>query len=252
MNLKKNIINLVKYPLLSIKLFIKILKDIFLKKVVEKNSKNFFENNNMIKYFISGAEKEVCPDYIDLKNLYGLIRERKPKCVVEFGSGFSTIAITLALKENKLKDNVSGRLFSVDGNEDWIKNTEKKINSELKKFVKFHYSKPIIARYNGQIVSLHDNLPDVSPNFIYLDGPSPLDVVGEKHGLSFKSNSRRIVAADPLLYESTAPADFFILVDRRYTNSNFLEKNLIYDYKVVKKIHFGGFVTFEKKYQPYP
>ena len=46
--------------------------------------------------------------------------------------------------------------------------------------------------------------------------------------------------------------NFFIFTDRRYTNSNFLEKNLKYNYKIKKNITSGGCITFEKKYQPYP
>tara|TARA_B110000037_G_C17012322_1_gene461841 strand:+ start:195 stop:995 length:801 start_codon:yes stop_codon:yes gene_type:complete len=266
MNIKKNITNFLRYPFLSSKLLVKIFKDIFFKKIIKNNSKKFFDKKDLLQYFISGEEKEIHPDYTDLKNIYELIIKRKPKCIVEFGSGFSTIAICLALKENELKNKISGRLFSVDGNEDWIKNTENKIANDLKKYVQFHYSKASISSHNGQIVSYHNNLPNVSPNFIYLDGPSPLDVGGNINGISFqskninnndssvfyKNNSRRIVSADPLLYESTAPSDFFILVDRRYTNTNFLEKNLVFDYTVKKDISLGGVVSFEKKYQPYP
>ena len=179
--------------------------------------------------------------------------------------------MALALKENESKNNILGKLFSVDGNKEWIENTKSKISKDLKKYVQFHFSKATIAKHNGSIVSFHESLPNVSPNLIYLDGPSPLDVGGNIHGLSFQSkpikkdddpneevfynynnNSRRIIAADPLLYESTAPADFFIFIDRRYTNANFLEKNLIYSYKIKKDISFGGVITFEKKYQPYP
>ena len=52
---------------------------------------------------------------------------------------------------------------------------------------------------------------------------------------------RRIVAADILLYESSAPADFFILADRRYVNCNFLVNNLKYSYKVKRNIAYGKF-----------
>tara|TARA_B110000008_G_C16797947_1_gene495428 strand:+ start:32 stop:808 length:777 start_codon:yes stop_codon:yes gene_type:complete len=258
MNIQKNLKNLIKHPYLSLKLINKSIINFIFENLAKKKAKNFFENKNFIKYFIKGHENEIISDFIDLKNLYSLIRKRKPKCVIEFGSGFSTIAICLALKDNQTEDNILGRLFSIDGNQEWIKNTENKVDDDLKKFVTFHYSKSKITNYNGQIASLHESLPDVSPNFIYLDGPSPLDVGGDINGISFNSknletqNIRRIVAADVLLYESTAPADFFVLLDRRYTNANFLEKNLIYKYNVRKKLYFGGFVSFEKKYQPYP
>ena len=244
-------------PIKTYDLFIKIFIDKFFYKYKFHKSKNFFVKNNFFKYFKEENINEISADFIDLKKIYDLIVERKPKQVLEFGSGFSTIAICVALKNNFEKFGVDGRLYSVDANQKWILNTEKKISSELKKFVKFHYSDAEIKIINNQIVSLHKNLPDISPNFIYLDGPSPLDVRGSINGLSFSNLSinklpRRIVAADILYYESSAPSDFFILVDRRYSNAKFLEKNLILNYKIKRKLYFGGSVTFEKIYQPYP
>ena len=52
-----------------------------------------------------GNKDEVKPEFIDLKNIFELITSRKPKCVLEFGVGFSTICIALALKENEKKRN---------------------------------------------------------------------------------------------------------------------------------------------------
>ena len=269
--LKKNISNLINHPFLTASLIYKILKNYFFLDYIEKKAKFFFIKNDFIKYFKTNDSNEFSPRWTDLKFMYDLIRKRKPTCVVEFGSGASTIAIGLGLRENELKDKIIGRLFSVDGNKQWIENTKKKIDKDLKEYIQFHFSKAVISTYNGQIVSFHESLPNVSPNLIYLDGPSPSDVSGNINGLSFQSNpikkdddsndgvfydycnnSRRIVAADPLLYENTAPADFFIFTDRRYTNANFLEKNLKYSYKIKKDISLGGTITFEKQYQPYP
>ena len=268
---KKKILNLINHPFLTACLLYKILKNYFFSDYIEKRAEFFFIKNDLVKYFKRNDPNELAPEWTDLKFIYDLVRKRKPHCMIEFGSGISTIAIGLALKENDLKDKIVGRLISVDGNKKWIENTKKKIDNELKEYIQFHFSKAVISTYNGQIVSLHESLPNVSPNLIYLDGPSPLDVSGNINGLSFQSkpikkdddpndgifydycnNSRRIVAADPLLYESTAPADFFIFTDRRYTNANFLEKNLKYRYKIKKDISLGGNITFEKKYQPYP
>ena len=54
------------------------------------------------------------PNFIDLERLYKLIIKRKPKVILEFGSGFSTIAICLALREIKAKENFIGKLISVE------------------------------------------------------------------------------------------------------------------------------------------
>ncbi len=262
----KKILNLIKYPYLNFKLLHKIILDKFFKNHFEKKSKKFFSKNNQLLYFKLGVDNELKPEFIDLKNLYDLIIERKPRCVLEFGSGFSTIAIALALKKNNEIKNIEGKLFTVDGNKKWIENTKNKLHKDLSNYVKFYYSQPYISKFRDQLVTYHETLPDISPNFIYLDGPAPNDVVNDINGLSFNSkvieknngqkffekNTRRIIAADILLYESTSPSDFFILVDRRYSNANFLEKNLIFNYDIKKKLYFGGNITFEKKYQPYP
>ena len=118
-------------------------------------------------------------------------------------------------------------------------------------------------------MSIYDNLPNISPNFIYLDGPNPESVRGKIRGLGFSEKNsnfkgdgihktdegnrwdRRTVNADILLYESSAPYDFFILVDRLYVNMNFLSNNLKHKYTLKKDLALG-IVTFEKKYQPYP
>jgi hypothetical protein len=253
------------HPVLSVSLFKKIIFDKFYARH-EASCKNFFKKKDFLKYFTTGSPEELKPDFIDLKRIYDLVRKRRPKCILEFGSGFSTIAFALAAKVNEEKENFETRIFSVDSNIYWIKNSENKLSPILKKYINFQYSKTKIINYKEQIASIHENLPDISPNLIYLDGPSPEDVNGDIYNISFKSknfynednsifyknNGRRIVSADPLFYESSAPADFFILVDRRYCAANFLEKNLMYDYKIKKNLYFGGFVTFEKKYQPYP
>jgi hypothetical protein len=253
------------HPVLSVNLFKKIILDKFYARH-EASCKNFFKKKDFLKYFTIGTPKELQPNFTDLKRIYDLVRTRKPKCILEFGSGFSTIAFALAAKVNEEKESFETRIFSIDSNINWIKNSENKLSPVLKKYVNFQYSKTKIINCKQQIASIHENLPDISPNLIYLDGPSGEDVDGDIYNISFKSknfynednsifyknNGRRIISADPLFYESTAPADFFILVDRRYCSVNFLEKNLMYDYKIKKNLYFGGFATFEKKYQIFP
>ena len=125
--LKKNISNLINHPFLTASLIYKILKNYFFLDYIEKKAKFFFIKNDFIKYFKTNDSNEFSPRWTDLKFMYDLIRKRKPTCVVEFGSGASTIAIGLGLRENELKDKIIGRLFSVDGNKQWIENTKKKL-----------------------------------------------------------------------------------------------------------------------------
>ena len=252
-------------------IFYQLLSSVIKKKFIpyyERKAADFFKHKDLYKYFVSGDVGEYKPEFIDLRNIFELITSRKPKCVLEFGVGFSTICICLALRENE-KKGFNGQLYTVDAEKFWIKNSEDKMPSELKKYVTFHNSSCSVSTFNGQLVSIYDDLPNISPNFIFLDGPSPNSVRGEIHGLGFneknsnfkgdgiiKTNEgnrweRRIVASDILLYESSSPHDFFILVDRRYINCNFLINNLKYKY-ILKKDLASGLVTFEKEYQPHP
>ena len=265
--IKKKIKNWLFNPIIFLQLLLSVIKKKFIPHY-ERKAINFFKSKDIYKNFISGNNSEIKPDYIDLKKIFELITSRKPKCVLEFGVGFSTICIALALKENE-KNGFTGQLYTVDAEKFWIKNSEDKLPSDLKKYVTFHYSSCSVSTFNNQLVSFFDDLPNISPNFIFLDGPSPNSVKGKIRGLGFNEKNsnfrgdgvikteegnrweRRIVASDILLYESTSPHDFFILVDRRYVNCNFLINNLKYKYTLKKDLALG-IVTFEKKYLPQP
>ena len=87
-------------------------------------------------------------------------------------------------------------------------------------------------------------MPDISPEVILLDGPNPESVKGNYRGLKF-SSGRPIIAADPLLYETSSPNNFFIIIDGRHRNAEFLKNNIIFKYKIKKSSAFKRF-TFEK------
>ena len=265
--IRKKFKNWLFHPVLFLQLLSSVIKKKFIP-IYERKAIDFFKSKDIYKYFVSGDSGEYKAEFIDLKNIFELITSRKPKCVLEFGVGFSTICISLALKENE-KNGFFGQLYSVDAEKSWLKNTEDKFPPELKKYVTFHYSSCSVSTFNDQLVSHFDNLPNISPNFIYLDGPNPESVRGKIRGLGFSEKNsnfkgdgihktdegnrwdRRTVNADILLYESSSPSDFFILVDRLYVNMNFLINNLKYKYTLKKDLAFG-IVTFERKYQPFP
>ena len=67
--------------------------------------------------------------------------------------------------------------------------------------------------------------PNVVPDLIYLDRPSPLDVYGNINGIDFKNNYRNVMSGDLLIQEPTFIPGLFILIDGRINNSNFLKNN---------------------------
>ena len=103
-------------------------------------------------------------------------------------------------------------------------------------YVKHYITSDCIAsEHVGQLASKYVQMPNISPNFIYLDGPSPREITGEVRGLSFgidEKEYRHLVSADILLYESSLMVGAFVLTDRRYVNVQFLKNNLKRQWKI--------------------
>ena len=200
------------------------------------------------------------PDVDDLVRLHKTIRKRKCFTVLEFGVGYSTVVIADALKKNeedwnklsektKLKNRFIFRLFSVDASRKWIEHTEILLPNNLIERVIFHYSEVEVGTFCGQLCHYYKNLPDIVPDFIYIDGPDPKDVKGDMNGLSFQCEERTVMAADILLMESTLLPGTFILVDGRTNNARFLERNLSRNYSI-KWDKESDITTFELIEEP--
>lgn len=195
------------------------------------------------------------PQADDLVRLHKLVRSRKCFTVLEFGVGYSTIILADALLKNQaeweqladapgIRNRFMFQLFSVDASGGWIENTREKFPPHLAGRVHFHHSEVEIGTYNGQLCHYYKELPDIVPDFIYLDGPSPKDVTGRIRGLSFHCDERTVMSGDLLLMESTFLPGLFILVDGRTNNARFLERHFAREYEV-KWDREGDVTTFE-------
>ncbi len=221
--------------------------------ITEDEAWQFFEKLGIITILNQGLEEEIVPKWDDLVRLYFLVRERKPYEILEFGSGFSTILMAYALKQNweEYCNNFScneknryeqPRIISIESSEIWRNNTQSKIeNIGLSDFSKIVFSSVSIAEYQGQICHFYDQLPDVVPDFVYLDGPDPSTVQGNIHGISFQNPKRTVMSGDILKYESTLLPGFFMIIDGRTNNARFLQRMLRRQYSV--QYHEGADVT---------
>jgi len=73
--------------------------------------------------------------YGDIFFLYQEIKKRKPKTILEFGTGASTAYIALAIKELKEEDNLyDPKFFSLENNEKWFKHQLEIFPKDLKEF----------------------------------------------------------------------------------------------------------------------
>jgi hypothetical protein len=130
----------------------------------------------------------------DLYFLYSRVRMSFATSVLEFGSGWSTLALALGLSENAQQ--VGGHwphrhpnafvLMTVDASESWQKVALNRLGATLKSFVVPVVSSCALVRgENGLILSNFQNVPNFSPDLIYIDAPDPEQVTGSSGGFSF-------------------------------------------------------------------
>lgn len=199
-------------------------------------ARTYLQREGVLSILAQGDQTEYPPDYSDLSFLHHAIRRRRPKVVLEFGVGFSTLTMLHALAKNNAESGQNGaaaRLFVVDGDEYWLKNTQQKISPEYIDLVEFTYSECELTTLDGQVCHLFKHLPDVVPDFIYLDGPDPETVKGGVHGLTTtplspsRKNRRGPLAADLLLYESALRKGACLVIDQRHLNTRFLRNKFL-------------------------
>ena len=208
---------------------------------------NFDENSTYQKKAtdtVSGKlEIPFPPEKKDLIRLHMLIRSRKPFTVLEFGVGYSTSIIADALHKNKhewdamkrkpeIRNRYAFKLFSVDASKRWIKETESRLPDFLRDYVSVSFSGVSIGQYRDQICHYYDKLPDVVPDFVYVDAPDTKQVRGNIRGLSFNCDERTVMSADLLAMEPTLLPGTFILVDGRTNNARFLARNFTRKFSV--------------------
>ena len=201
--------------------------------VKESLKKNIKEN-----IFISTPYK---PDLIDLYRLYNLICLNKRTTIVEFGTGWSTLVMIMALNRNKelfqndvkqLRKNNPFEIFILENDKKYLNISKKRINkffknSLIKNKIKIHwiYTDAKMTTFNGHICTQYTKLPLCNPDFIYSDGPAQYGVRGNVN--NFSTNHKDIVpiGADLLMIEYFLIPGTIILMDGRTANAKFLRDN---------------------------
>lgn len=158
------------------------------------------------------------PHFADLWFLYRIVRHLKPQCILEFGSGCSTVILARALLDNaKEKRQATGRLYSVDADQYWAEVTCRILPEDLLPLCAVVSSALDIVSVRGIQAYRHRTVPTVNPDFVYLDGPAlSLDIR---------------VAVDVLDLESRFRERCLIVVDGRWENTEFLLRYLRRPYR---------------------
>ena len=213
------------------------------------NIKNFFINlgleemvNQSVSRDLNVNEMKVDnpykPDLKDLYRLYFFILNNKRTTVMEFGSGWSSLVMALALTElkkkysgdiSKLRRNNPFELFIIENEKKFFSISKKRLEKFSNKInIKINYLSTDVkmTEYKGIISTEYKKLPLCNPDFIYLDGPDQFNIKGDCNGISIRHIDMMPMNSDILKIEYFLVPGTIVVVDGRGANSNFLKNNL--------------------------
>ena len=218
---------------------------------------NFFELQNLTRELSADKIKNKISDYLlnvdkknrkplsfdlnDLCRLHWIVLSRKALNILEFGSGFSTVFIAdscFILNKffkniKKLRVEKKFHIYSLEESKKFINITKKRLSSDLRKHVTLIKSKNKITDYQGKYASQCLNIPNISPDLIYLDGPSQYFTKKNFNGFNFNNISRFPMSADLLFLEYFFEPRTFIIVDGRTSNARFLKDHFKRNWKYI-------------------
>jgi hypothetical protein len=175
------------------------------------------------------------PDLADLYVLYSLIYLNNRINILEYGCGSSSIAILKALNDIKKKKNSKHytrikkpyNLTIMDDNKFFLNKAKKKIirSKYYNKNVNFHFSNCVMTKYNNRYVTEYSSHALINPDFIYLDGPSHINIKGKVNNFTNNDFEMMPMVSDILKYENFLTPGTIILTDGRTNNVRFLLNN---------------------------
>lgn len=176
-------------------------------------------NSGLTALFANRPSDAIPPSGYDLWCLYRTVRRRFTASAVEYGAGCSTLVIAEALHRNGV-----GHLVSFEANPRWAAQIERDIPPYLRSRITLVHSPIEVIEIDGERCHrFRDPLPHGAPDFVYLDGPHPLDIPGW---------AGPELAADPVIIEEKLAPHSQIMVDARLANVAFLKRHLKRNYRV--------------------
>jgi len=141
---------------------------------VENNSRKELQKNhefwNILTEYRERSYSTGCA-YSDYWVLYNYIRNKKPKEVLECGTGLSTIAMAYAMMENEKEEGTRGRITSMEELEEYFVKAQELLPDNLRKYVEIILSSSV-EDYHGVYRGMrYKNIPDRKYDFVYVDGP---------------------------------------------------------------------------------
>lgn len=205
-------------------------------------------------------EKPFEPKHADLARLHFLCMSRKPLSVLEFGSGFSTAIMADAMRrlhaeyapwaKQNLRNPLPFHVHAVEEEHRFVEITRRRLTGGLDRFATVAHSSVEACLHDNRLATVYSKLPNVAPDFIYLDGPSQYATAQEINGLSLAHPARMPMSADILRLEFLLEPGALILVDGRTANARFLKSYLRRDW-TYRHMPAGDVHLFELQEAPF-
>ena len=206
----------------------------FPKEIIILNLLNSIGLNN--EFLNKQSDNVLGPNLKKIFFLYKLVTLNKRLNVIEFGSGWSTLILSLAMDANlkKYKDKAKNlrndkfKIFSLDNSKKYLNISKKRVNIFKKKYlckINFLYSPVKMSHFEDRICTEYTKLPICNPDFIYLDGPDQFNITNKVNNFSSANKDLIPMSADILKIEFYLMPGTIILIDGRAGNVEFLKKN---------------------------
>jgi hypothetical protein len=173
------------------------------------------------------------PEINDLYFLYAQVREKAVVSILEYGSGWSTLALAIGLQENYLQFGAKYlermrhpnpfKLLTLDASEYWQSVAISRLSEEEKVRVVSKVVTPVLGNFGGVICHFSDHIPNFTPDLIYLDGPDHDQVTGNFSGFEYDERFTPPMAGDLLTIEPYLWPETILICDGRTANARFLE-----------------------------
>ncbi len=180
------------------------------------------------------------PELNDLCRLHWLATSRKSCQILEFGSGYSTLILADAMRINEekhlnwaksnLRIEEPFTIHSLEESSSYMQITQTRLGA-LEKYVKLAHSKVFLTEFRGNYVTFYEEVPNILPDLIYLDGPSQYAAKNIINGFSINTPFRMPMSADILRLEFFLEPGTLIIVDGRGANANLLKRELKRNWK---------------------
>ena len=225
----------------------KFIENFFIKKslgtLVDLSKKKMPSVNEMI------SDEAYVPELEDLFNLYQYILNNKRITLLEFGSGWSTLIFSLALKELKdkffqdvklLRRNNPFELFVVDNERKYLNITKNRIKQFNKSLniknpikINFCFSDVEMTTFQNRICTQYKKLPLCNPDFVYLDGPDQFNVKRRINGINTGHKDMMPMVCDILKFEYFYTPGTIIVCDGRSANAKFIRDHFKRKWKYI-------------------